>query len=103
MFAYQRVVKNKGAGGVDGVGVAEFKDQLKRHWLAIKAKLPAGSYVPSGCVGWTFPSRKAGYGHSAFRRSEPPAQPVGKLAAISPGGSALRAPPLKQRNRTSPA
>lgn len=47
MFAYQRVVKNKGAGGVDGVGVAEFKDQLKRHWLAIKAKLPAGSYVPS--------------------------------------------------------
>jgi RNA-directed DNA polymerase len=47
MLAYQRVVKNKGAGGVDGVGVAEFKDQLKRHWPAIKAKLQAGSYIPS--------------------------------------------------------
>jgi len=47
MLAYQRVVKNKGAAGVDGVGVAEFKDHLKRHWPAIKAKLQAGSYIPS--------------------------------------------------------
>ncbi len=46
-LAYQRVVKNKGAAGVDGIGIAEFKDHLKRHWPRIKAKLLAGSYIPS--------------------------------------------------------
>jgi len=30
-LAYERVIKNKGAAGVDGIGVAEFKDQLKRY------------------------------------------------------------------------
>ena len=46
MLAYQRVVENKGAAGVDGIGVAEFKDHLKQHWPTIKAKLLAGSYMP---------------------------------------------------------
>ena len=46
-LAYQRVVGNKGAAGVDGIGIAEFKDHLKRHWPTIKAKLLAGSYMPS--------------------------------------------------------
>jgi RNA-directed DNA polymerase len=45
-LAYQRVVENKGAAGVDGIGIAEFKDHLKRHWPAIKAKLLAGEYLP---------------------------------------------------------
>jgi len=45
-LAYQRVVDNKGAAGVDGIGVAEFKDHLKRHWPTIKAKLLAGEYMP---------------------------------------------------------
>ena len=45
-LAYQRVVKNKGAAGVDGIGIAEFKDHLKRHWPAIKAKLLEGEYIP---------------------------------------------------------
>lgn len=44
--AYDRVVKNKGAAGVDGIGVAEFKDHLKQHWPTIKAKLLAGEYIP---------------------------------------------------------
>jgi len=47
MLAYQRVVKNKGAAGVDGIGVAEFKDHLKQHWPTIKARLLAGHYMPS--------------------------------------------------------
>jgi retron-type reverse transcriptase len=46
-LAYQRVVENKGAAGVDGIGVAEFKDHLKQHWPTIKAKLLAGNYIPS--------------------------------------------------------
>jgi RNA-directed DNA polymerase len=45
-LAYQRVVENKGAAGVDGITVAEFKDHLKQHWPAIRAKLLAGAYVP---------------------------------------------------------
>src|SRR3972149_7785897 len=46
MLAYERVVRNKGAAGVDGIGVAGFKDHLKQHWPTIKAKLLAGTYVP---------------------------------------------------------
>ena len=46
-LAYQRVIKNKGAAGVDGIGCAEFKDHLKQHWPTIKAKLLAGSHMPS--------------------------------------------------------
>lgn len=45
-LAYQRVVENKGAAGVDGIGRVEFKDHLKLHWPRIKAKLLAGDYVP---------------------------------------------------------
>ena len=46
-FAYERVMRNKGAAGVDGIGVAEFKDHLKRYWPSIKAKLLVGDYIPS--------------------------------------------------------
>jgi len=45
-LAYQRVVENKGAAGVDGIGIVEFKDHLKQHWPMIKAKLLAGQYMP---------------------------------------------------------
>ncbi|MFH1603263.1 MAG: group II intron reverse transcriptase/maturase [Pseudomonadota bacterium] len=45
-LAYQRVVKNKGGAGVDGIGVAAFKDHLKQHWPTIKAKLLVGEYMP---------------------------------------------------------
>jgi hypothetical protein len=45
--AYDRVLKNKGAAGVDGIGITEFKEYLKRHWPTIKARLLAGEYMPS--------------------------------------------------------
>ena len=45
-LAYQRVVKNKGAPGVDDVGVTEFKDWLKMHWPSMKAALLEGRYLP---------------------------------------------------------
>ena len=44
--AYQRVIRNKGAAGVDGLGVSELGDLLRQHWPTIKAKLLAGSYCP---------------------------------------------------------
>jgi group II intron reverse transcriptase/maturase len=46
MLAYDRVVKNKGAAGVDGIGIAEFKEHLRQHWPTIKANLLAGEYIP---------------------------------------------------------
>ena len=45
-LAYQRVVENKGAAGVDDLTVSELKDHLKQHWPSIRAKLLAGVYVP---------------------------------------------------------
>lgn len=44
--AYRRVVENKGAAGVDGLAVPEFKDWLKEHWPTVKAALLAGRYIP---------------------------------------------------------
>jgi len=44
--AYNRVMRNKGAAGVDGLGVSELGDLLRQHWPSIKAKLLAGSYQP---------------------------------------------------------
>jgi len=41
-LAYQRVVENKGAAGVDGITVKAFKTHLKQHWPTIRAKLLAG-------------------------------------------------------------
>jgi len=45
-LAYQRVVKNKGAPGVDDLTVAEFKDWLKAHWPSVKQALLEGRYIP---------------------------------------------------------
>ncbi len=44
--AYQRVVQNKGAPGVDNLTVAEFKDWLKVHWPSVKQALLEGRYLP---------------------------------------------------------
>ena len=46
MRAYQRVVENKGAPGVDGLTVLELKPWLVAHWPKIKQALLAGEYMP---------------------------------------------------------
>jgi hypothetical protein len=45
--AYERVMQNKGAAGVDGLTVFEFKAWLQQHWPSVKAALLAGDYVPA--------------------------------------------------------
>ena len=45
-LAYQRVVANKGAPGVDALTVAEFKAYLQQHWPTIKGRLLMGTYRP---------------------------------------------------------
>lgn len=44
--AYERVVRNRGAAGVDDLPVSELKDWLKVHWLSVKQALLEGRYIP---------------------------------------------------------
>ena len=44
--ALQRVKRNKGSPGVDGMSVGELPAHLKLHWPAIRALLLSGEYVP---------------------------------------------------------
>lgn len=45
-LALKRVRSNKGAAGVDGLGIDETIEQLKMAWPAIRAQLLAGTYRP---------------------------------------------------------
>ena len=45
-LAYERVVSNRGAAGVDEMTIAELKGYLKMHWPTIRARLLTGRYCP---------------------------------------------------------
>ena len=47
MRAFERVLRNKGAPGVDGMTVGDLKSHLKAHWPEIREQLRAGRYHPS--------------------------------------------------------
>ena len=47
MAAYKRVVRNRGAGGVDGRSVDDLKHQIRTDWPRIREQLLSGTYVPS--------------------------------------------------------
>ena len=44
--AYQRVVRNKGAAGIDGMTVGELGEHLRYNWPCIREQLLAGEYQP---------------------------------------------------------
>jgi len=44
--AVKRVIKNKGAPGVDGMTVRKIKRYLKRHWTKIEKAVLDGTYTP---------------------------------------------------------
>ena len=44
--AYDRVMRNKGAPGVDGMTVADLKGYLKDHWSKHRQELMDGTYQP---------------------------------------------------------
>ncbi|MGM0553057.1 MAG: reverse transcriptase domain-containing protein, partial [Pseudomonadota bacterium] len=46
MRAYERVLRNKGAPGVDGMTVGELKPYLHAHWPEIREQLREGRYQP---------------------------------------------------------
>jgi group II intron reverse transcriptase/maturase len=47
LYAYERVVKNAGAPGVDGLTVTEFKPWLQAHWPKVRQALLADEYMPA--------------------------------------------------------
>lgn len=61
--AYERVVGNKGAKGIDGIEAKDFLSQLQREWAQIKSQLEAGSYQPSAVKRVTIPKVNGGERH----------------------------------------
>jgi RNA-directed DNA polymerase len=55
MAAYRRVVRNKGAPGIDEMTVEQLKPHLTAHWLRIREELLAGSYRPAPVRGVEIP------------------------------------------------
>lgn len=45
--ALKRVERNRGAAGVDGMGVEELRPYLREHWLSLRERLLEGTYRPS--------------------------------------------------------
>lgn len=46
LAALQRVERNKGASGPDGMPVSKLREHLLTEWLSLKAALLSGTYVP---------------------------------------------------------
>lgn len=44
--AYDRVVSNRGAPGVDGLGVEGLHEHIKEHWISIRARIEESAYIP---------------------------------------------------------
>lgn len=47
LLALKRVISNKGGNSVDGMKKDELRDNIKRHWENIRAKLLESKYNPS--------------------------------------------------------
>ncbi|MGH2907568.1 MAG: group II intron reverse transcriptase/maturase [Solirubrobacterales bacterium] len=47
MAAFQRVRRNKGSPGIDGMTVDQLEPYLREHWAVIREQLLAGGYQPS--------------------------------------------------------
>jgi RNA-directed DNA polymerase len=45
--AWRAVKRNGGAPGIDGMTTQQLRDHVRAHWETIRAKLLAGTYVPS--------------------------------------------------------
>ena len=45
--AWRAVKRNGGAPGIDGMTTEQLHDHVRQHWEAMRAKLLAGTYLPS--------------------------------------------------------
>ena len=53
--AYQQVLSNKGAAGIDGMQVADLKPHLQKKWSAISLSIINNNYVPQAIKGIEIP------------------------------------------------
>ena len=60
MRAYQRVVSNKGAAGVDQMPVTALKGHLQQHWPTLRERLLAGDYHPQSVRRVSIPKPQGG-------------------------------------------
>jgi RNA-directed DNA polymerase len=58
--AYARVLKNKGAGGCDGMKTDELKSHLQWKWLKLKEELLMGTYRPNAVLQVEIPKDSGG-------------------------------------------
>ena len=58
--AYERVVANKGAAGVDGIGFLDFAIEVKAKWPLIKSQLEKGEYHPKAVKRVKIPKANGG-------------------------------------------
>jgi len=56
--AYNQVLRNKGAGGIDGKSIDDLLTYLKQHWNSIKHQVGSGSYQPDPILGVEIPKKK---------------------------------------------
>lgn len=60
MRAYQRVLRNKGAAGVDNMSVTALKQHLQQHWPVVRERLLAGTYQPQAVRRVSIPKPQGG-------------------------------------------
>ncbi|MEO5960688.1 MAG: group II intron reverse transcriptase/maturase, partial [Opitutaceae bacterium] len=58
--AWRRVRKNGGAAGIDRMSVAAFPAFMRANWTKVRAKLQAGTYVPSPVRRASIPKQSGG-------------------------------------------
>ena len=66
--ALEAVKRNRGSAGIDGMKTTELENHLQAHWPKIRAKLLAGTYVPSPVRRVEIP--KPNGGHADVRDSD---------------------------------
>ncbi len=59
--AYKRVKRNKGSGGIDGMGLAEMEEWFGEHYKELIETLRKGEYHPQALRGVKVPKPKGGY------------------------------------------
>ena len=79
--AYERVLRNKGAPGADGMRVQDLKAWLQTHWPSVKAALLAGSYLPREVRAVDIPKPSGGVTDTGRADRGGPADPASGAAS----------------------
>jgi len=58
--AIQRVKRNKGAAGIDGLGTEALESHLSKHWEEVSQLIRAGHYLPKAVRGIAIPKPNGG-------------------------------------------